>query len=136
MKNRQRTKNQMRLLRHRRLRARVFGTAAKPRLSVFRSNKHMFVQLVNDDSGNTLLSVSDREVVPGVAAKKKTKEGKAKAAPRSGGRLAVAKKIGITVAEKAKKQGISRVVFDRSGYQYHGIVKALAEGAQEGGLAL
>nr|AKQ02805.1 50S ribosomal protein L18, large subunit ribosomal protein L18 [uncultured Gemmatimonadetes bacterium Rifle_16ft_4_minimus_37772] len=93
---------------------RVRGTADRPRLVVFRSDKHIYAQLVNDDAQRTLLSVSDQ----GLAGKK--------------GEKSVA--VGKRVAAEAKAAGIRKVVFDRAGYQYHGRVKAVADGAREGGL--
>jgi large subunit ribosomal protein L18 len=101
--------------RHRRVRAKISGTAERPRLSVFRSNSHVFLQVIDDISGKTLISVSDLEVKKGVPMEK-------------------AKNAGLAVAKLAKEKGIKKVVFDRGGYQYHGRVKAVAEGAREGGL--
>jgi large subunit ribosomal protein L18 len=96
------------------VRAKVQGTAERPRLVVFRSDKHIYAQLVNDVTQRTLLTVSDQ----GLTGKKSEK---------SVG-------VGKLVAEKAKAAGIGKVVFDRAGYQYHGRVKAVADGAREGGL--
>jgi large subunit ribosomal protein L18 len=96
------------------VRAKVKGTLERPRLVVFRSDKHIYAQLVNDATQRTIVSVSDQ----GFTGKKSEKS------------VAVGKKI----AEKAKAAGISKVVFDRAGYQYHGRVKAVADGAREGGL--
>lgn len=110
-------KNQSRTRRHTRIRAIIKGTAKRPRLVVSRSlNKH-FVQLVDDDKGVTIASASD------------IKEKKAK-----GGKLDSAKKLGQKIAELAKGKKVSECVFDRNGYKYHGRVKAIAEGAREGGL--
>ena len=112
-----RTKEQIRLRRRRRVRAKVRGTAARPRLSVFRSNRGLFVQLIDDEAGVTLAAAEwteARDLKP----------------------MERAKKVGELLAERAKKAGIERAVFDRGGYQYHGRVKALAEGAREGGLAI
>jgi large subunit ribosomal protein L18 len=102
-----------------RVRKRVYGSDDKLRLSVFRSNKQIYAQLINDDKGETIVSASSREKV--FADKKVTK-------------LELAKEVGKLLAEKAKEAGIERVVFDRNGYLYHGRVKSLAEGAREGGL--
>jgi large subunit ribosomal protein L18 len=107
--------------RHRRVRASVSGTAARPRLNVFRSLTHIYAQVIDDESGTTLVSASSVD-----ADLKKTLSGKKKAEQ--------AKLVGQTVAERAKAKGIQQVVFDRGGYQYHGRVKALADGAREGGL--
>ena len=112
-----RTKEQIRLRRRRRVRAKVHGTAARPRLSVFRSNRGVFAQLIDDDSGRTLASVTWTE-----------------SDLRSLKPMEQANKAGALLAERAKAAGIETAVFDRGGYQYHGRVKALAEGAREGGL--
>lgn len=107
--------------RQRRTRARMEGTPARPRLSVFRSLTNIFVQVIDDTQGRTLASAStiDKELAAQV-------EGKSK--------IEAAKIIGQAVADRAKKAGVEAVVFDRGGYQYHGRVAALAEGAREGGL--
>ncbi len=100
-----------------RIRKKINGTAEKPRLSVFRSNKGIYCQLIDDLKGNTLASASSRE------------EGITK-----GNKTEMAKMVGKRIAEKAQSAQIKSVVFDRGGYLYHGRVKALAEGAREGGL--
>jgi large subunit ribosomal protein L18 len=112
------TKPQRRLRRRRRVRARVRGTAERPRLSVFRSNRGVFAQLVDDDQGRTIASVAWIE--PDL---------------RDLQKMAQAKRAGELLAERAKAAGIETCVFDRGGYRYHGRVKLLAEGAREGGLA-
>ncbi|MCS7082438.1 MAG: 50S ribosomal protein L18 [Bacteroidetes bacterium] len=104
-----------------RVRARVRGTAARPRLSVFRSNRYIYAQLIDDDRGYTLAAASSLE--PEVRA---VREGKTP--------TQIAFEVGRRLAERALAKGISKVVFDRNGYLYHGRVKALAEGAREGGL--
>lgn len=104
-----------------RVRAKVFGTALKPRLSVFRSSEHIYAQLIDDDKGITLVSESDLKASAKGGKEKKTK-------------TEIAKEIGGSLAGKAKKIGVSEVVFDRGGSKYHGRVKALSEGAREGGL--
>jgi large subunit ribosomal protein L18 len=106
---------------HRRIRRRVRGVVSAPRLNVFRSLKHIYAQVVDDSRGCTLVSASscDKEV-------RKTL--------KSGGNIAGAKVVGKALAERAKNAGISRVVFDRGGYTYHGRVKALAEEARKNGL--
>jgi large subunit ribosomal protein L18 len=106
-----------RLRRHRRVRGKVRGTAERPRLVVFRSNRGIFAQLVDDDSGRTLAASSWLDM------------GKA-----GGDKTAQASEVGKALAADAKKAGIERVVFDRGGYLFHGRVKALADGAREGGL--
>jgi len=108
-------------IRHRRLRRYVRGSGPRPRLAVFRSLNHIYAQLVDDDTGQTLLAVDSR-----------SKAFRARQA--SGGNVAAAKLVGELLAEKAKAQGIERVVFDRGGFKYHGRVKALAEAARAGGL--
>jgi large subunit ribosomal protein L18 len=111
------TKQQSRLRRRRRVRAKVRGSAERPRLSVFRSNRGILVQLVDDDKGHTLAAVSWTED-PLKTLKPMEQAGKA----------------GELIAERAKAAGVGEVVFDRGGYRYHGRVKALAEGAREAGL--
>ena len=113
------TKPASRLKRRRRVRAKVAGTAERPRISVFRSNRGIHAQLVDDDAGRTLASVSWIE-----------------ADLRSLKPMEQAKRAGGLLAERAKAAGVETAVFDRGGYQYHGRVKALAEGAREGGLTL
>jgi len=111
-------KNANRLRRHKRVRGKISGTADRPRLNVFRSANHMYAQLIDDDKGVTLCSASTTE----------------KAFSEYGGNVEAAKKIGAEIAEKGKQAGITTVVFDRSGYVYHGRVAALADAAREGGL--
>ena len=105
--------------RHSRIRKRVVGTGERPRLCVFRSLTHIYAQLIDDTVGRTLASASTVE--PGLK-------------PQSGTRTDQAKAVGLAIADRAKAAGISRVVFDRGGYLYHGRVQRLAEGAREGGL--
>jgi large subunit ribosomal protein L18 len=113
------TRSDRRYRRHLRVRKRVSGSAERPRLVVFRSLKHIYAQLVNDDQGLVLLGVSDR--TEGIAVD-------------GAGKIAKGKAAGKLLAERAKSKGISKVVFDRAGYRYHGRVKAVADGAREGGL--
>ncbi len=110
-----------------RVRERIRGTASRPRLSVFRSNRAMYAQLINDEAGKTIAFATLKE------AEKSVKGG---SAPAKGGQAGVSKahSLGKILAEKAKKAGIASVVFDRGAYAYHGRVKALADGAREGGL--
>ena len=110
--------NKARLKRHARVRAKISGTPECPRLNVFRSAKHLYAQLIDDVNGVTLASASSMD---------KGFEG-------NGGNKEAAPKIGVTLAQRAIEKGISEVVFDRSGYIYHGRIKELAEGAREGGL--
>jgi large subunit ribosomal protein L18 len=109
-------------IRHVRLRQKVRGSAARPRLAVFRSINHIYAQLVDDEAGRTMLAVDSR-----------SKEFRGN--HKSGGNVAAAKAVGEILAQKAKGQGVSTVVFDRGGYKYHGRVKALADAARAGGLA-
>ncbi|HEY2825088.1 MAG TPA: 50S ribosomal protein L18 [Gemmatimonadales bacterium] len=105
--------------RHLRVRLRIAGNAERPRLVVYRSLKHIYAQLVNDQLGTALLGVTDTSEGIGAAEGNKTDRAKA---------------VGQLLAARAKAAGITKVVFDRAGYQYHGRVKAVAEGAREGGL--
>lgn len=102
----------------RRVRGKISGTAERPRLSVFRSNKDIYVQLIDDASGRTLAAASTRD----------------KDFARTGNKTEQSKLVGTAIARKASEKGIAAVVFDRGGYLYHGRVKAVAEGAREGGL--
>ena len=113
------SKQQHRIMRHRRIRAKIKGTKERPRVSVFKSNRHIFVQLVDDESGKTIISSK-------VVSAKKTKI--------KGSKSDKAIEIGKNVAEKAKTAGIIEVVFDRGGYKYHGRIKAFAEGLRRGGV--
>jgi large subunit ribosomal protein L18 len=108
------TKNQSR---RRRIRAKIIGTAERPRLSVFKSNRHFFIQLIDDMSGKTLMSTADREL--------KLKKGSMKV---------IAYELGKLLAKKASDKKMAEVVFDRGGYKYHGAILELARGAREGGL--
>ncbi len=106
---------------HRRVRQRVAGTEARPRLSVFRSLKHIYAQIIDDVQGRTLASASSRD-----------KEVRQQL--RYGGNVAAAKVVGTVLGERARQAGITRVVFDRGGYKYHGRIKALADAARKAGL--
>mgnify|MGYP003285563665 FL=1 len=112
-------KNTNRIKRHKRLRNHISGTAMRPRLSVFRSSKHIYAQLIDDEAGNTLLSVSTLDKSLNL---------------ENTGNIDAAKAVGESIANKAKEKGIEEVVFDRSGYVYHGKIKALADAAREAGL--
>lgn len=109
-------KNQIKARRHGRVRAKISGTASRPRLSVFRSNTGLFLQLIDDTVGKTLASASSRDI--------KSK----------GSKLEISQELGKLIAEKAKAKKIASIVFDRGSYKYHGHVKAVAEGARAGGL--
>ena len=110
--------NKQRLRRHKRVRAKISGTAARPRLNVFRSNANIYAQIIDDENGVTLLSASTLD---------KDFDG-------YGGNKEAAKAVGTMIAKKAAEKGITEVVFDRGGYVYHGRVKELADAAREGGL--
>lgn len=112
------SKNDIRLRIHKRIRKHTTGTQERPRLAVFRSLNHIYAQVIDDDQGHTIAAAGSTE---------KDLRGK-------GGNVVGAKLIGKTVAERAKEKGITKVVFDRGGYQYHGRVKALADAAREAGL--
>lgn len=112
-------RNQKRKKRHLRVRKKLFGTALRPRLNVFRSSKNIYVQLIDDEAGVTLVSASTVD---------KEYQG------AGGGTVDAAKSVGELIAKRAIEKGYSKVVFDRGGYLYHGRVQALADGAREGGL--
>jgi len=121
-----------RLRRHKRIRAKIFGTSSRPRLNVFRSLKHIYAQIINDEKGETLVAASDLEF------KKLKRELKKEIVTKDNkllrGKVAIAYQVGQLIAEKALKKNIEKVVFDRGGYKYHGRVKALADGARDNGL--
>jgi large subunit ribosomal protein L18 len=153
--------NQARLRRHQRVRKKLVGTTARPRLAVFRSSKQIYVQIIDDEQHATLVAASSLEDAPGAKAgsRKSAAKGEAKAAPKAAAkaeagsepsaenetderlagiannrRVAQARAVGRLIAERAQAAGIRQVVFDRGGYLYHGRVAALAAGAREGGL--
>lgn len=109
-----------RVKRHRRIRGKVHGTSERPRLCVTKTTHHLYAQVIDDDAGRTLAQIStiDREVRDAVA----------------GPNIAAAKSLGSKLAERAVEQGVKRVVFDRGGYPYHGVVSAFADACREGGL--
>jgi large subunit ribosomal protein L18 len=109
-----------RLRRHRRVRKKIHGTAQRPRLAVYRSNKHLAVQLIDDDAARTIASASSLE--------------KDFRAQWSGSTVAAAAKVGTLIAQRAKQAGVSKVVFDRGGFLYHGRIAAVADAAREAGL--
>jgi large subunit ribosomal protein L18 len=134
------TKNEKRGHIHDRIRKKMQGTAERPRLNVYRSLNHIYVQVIDDLHGKTLVSASTAE---GQKAKGKKTEGKKaeghenegkKEQRPTGGNVASAKVVGKAIAERAKAKGVTKVVFDRGGYIYHGRVKALADAAREAGL--
>ncbi|MCM3786582.1 50S ribosomal protein L18 [Neobacillus mesonae] len=114
-------KNKVRLKRHIRVRGKISGTAERPRLNVFRSDKHIYAQLIDDVAGVTLVSAStvDKEISGEIT---------------NGGNVEAAKKVGALVANRAKEKGYTNIVFDRGGYLYHGRIQALADAAREAGL--
>ena len=112
-----RTKHQLRLARHARIRKRVKGSAEKPRLSVYRSLKHISAQIIDDSTGTTIAAASSLEKGLGTA-----------------GNAEGAKAVGKALAERAKEKGVNTVIFDRGGFRYHGRVASLADGAREAGL--
>jgi len=114
-------KRSARARRHLRVRRKISGTGTRPRLAVYRSNRHIYVQLIDDLSSRTIASASDREVRGG---------------GDKGDKKVVAKAVGALIADRAKQAGIQVAVFDRGGRLYHGRIAALAEGAREGGLAV
>ena len=113
-------RHELRIRRHRRVRKKVHGTATRPRLAIYRSNKHLTAQVIADDAGRTVASASTLEA----DFRKK----------QSGGNVAAATAVGALVAERAKQAGVSAVVFDRGGFLYHGRVAAIAEAARAAGL--
>ena len=110
-------KNSQRIMRHKRVRKNISGTSEMPRLNVFRSNTQIYAQIINDETGTTLASSSSVQLKI-----------------KNGGNIEGAKLVGADIAKKAKEAKISKVVFDRGGYQYHGRVEALADAARENGL--
>jgi len=107
--------------RHLRIRAKILGTEKRPRFSVFRSAKHIYVQIIDDKKGETIVAASDLEL------KQNKKTGKMK-------KMEIVREVGKMIAQKAKEKNIEKVVFDRGGFKYHGLIKELAEGAKEAGL--
>ena len=113
------SKNEIRVRIHDRIRRKVRGSEQRPRLAVFRSLNHIYAQVIDDDKGHTVAAASSAEKKAGIA---------------TGGNVAGAKDVGKRIAQRAKDKGVTKVVFDRGGYLYHGRVKALADAAREGGL--
>lgn len=126
--DRQKIKINKRARRKHRVRARVFGTAKRPRFSVFRSLRFIYAQLINDESGKTLVSASENdEEITEITEIEKLSDKKPE-------KVGIAYALGELIAKRAKKKGVGQVVFDRGGYKYHGRVKAVADGARRGGL--
>jgi large subunit ribosomal protein L18 len=115
------TKEDVRDRIHRRIRKKLAGSPARPRLAVFRSQAHIYAQVIDDEAGRTLCAASSLD-------------GSLKAEVKRGGNVAAAKKVGALIAQRAKDKGVEAVVFDRGGFLYHGRIKALADAAREAGL--
>ena len=111
---------QKRLRRHARVRAKIKGSAVRPRLSIFRSHQHLSIQLIDDAAGKTIVAVSDRDI----------------AGKHRGGRMATAALLGGMIAEKARANKITEIVFDRGGYRYHGLIRAIADAVRQGNIAM
>lgn len=126
-------KQEKRIRRHRRVRAKVKGTAQVPRLCVFRSNQHIYAQLIDDEKGKTILSAKDFEVHPVKSVKGGAKQFD-KVKKKKATKMELAKEVGKLIAQKALDKKIKKVIFDRAGYKYHGRVKSMAEGVREAGL--
>lgn len=128
-------KKEKRIRRHKRVRAKILGTKERPRLCVFRSNAHIYAQMINDEKGKVLFQASDISLKSQVLTKtikSEKKDGGDKI--KMGRKGSAAYEIGKLIAEMAAKEKIEKIVFDRGGFKYHGVVKALADGAREGGL--
>jgi len=117
------SKQQYKIIRHRRIRAKITGTKERPRVAVFKSNQYIYAQVIDDKAGKTLASASN---YGGKKTKTKTKDKKSEGAS----------KVGEALAEKMKKTGITEAVFDRGGFKFHGRVKAVAEGLRKGGIKI
>ena len=131
------SKNDVRVRVHSRIRQRVRGTGERPRLAVFRSLSHIYAQVIDDCKGHTLAAASSGEKASGEKKsdeKKSEKPAAEKGKTPNGGNVAGAVQVGKLIAERAKAQGVTKVVFDRGGYLYHGRVKALADAARKAGL--
>lgn len=117
--------------RTRRVRAKISGTPERPRLTVFRSNKHIYAQIINDDKGTTLVSAGEKE---GVGAKSQQSRKSGKKTDNKMTKTEVARNVGEILGQKAKRKGITKVAFDRGPYRYHGRIKALAESVRKQGV--
>ena len=131
-------KQQKHIRRRKRVRAKISGTNSVPRFSVFRSNKNIYAQLINDEKGATLIAASDKELRKSETRSTKSETNSKSKIPKKEkkmtGKILAAYEVGKLIAEKAIKKDIKKVVFDRGGRKYHGRVKAVADGAREGGL--
>ncbi|OHA00383.1 MAG: hypothetical protein A3C07_03540 [Candidatus Sungbacteria bacterium RIFCSPHIGHO2_02_FULL_47_11] len=136
------SKREKRKRRHKRVRAKVKGTIAVPRFSIFRSNRYIWVQLIDDVAAHTLVAASTQEISQDKSKKTphQSKRGagqvKDKSKKTKDSKKAVAEQVGELIAKRALKKKITRAVFDRGGYKYHGVVRAVAEGARKGGLKM
>lgn len=130
------TINQIRAQRKRRARAKIFGTAEKPRLSVFRSNRYTYAQLIDDMDGKTLVGASTQELAKNKKPASAPADAKALAGRQKVSKKELAEKLGGLISEKAMEKGIKKAVFSRGKYRYHGRIKAIAEGARKGGLQI
>ena len=120
------SKRQHRISRHSRVRSKITGTSSRPRVAVFKSNQHIYVQVIDDEANKTLLSVSDIEAKKGKPSSRAQAEGKSVKASEAGESLAV----------KMKEKGLAEAVFDRGGFKFHGRVKAVADGLRKGGIKI
>ncbi|MCK4454000.1 50S ribosomal protein L18 [Candidatus Parcubacteria bacterium] len=141
-------KQEKRVRRHKKVRAKIFGTGSVPRLCVFRSSRHIYAQVIDDEKGKVISSTSDFEIKESKLEKskiknqkskiqiknQKLKEGEKKEEKSRTGKVAIAYEVGKLIAEKVLEKKIKKVLFDRGGYKYHGRVKAVAEGARNAGL--
>jgi len=130
------TREQGRTRRHVRVREKVRGSAARPRLAVYRSLTHIYAQLVDDDAGTTVAAASSLEVRTPPASPAASEPQSTAAKDAKGKKTELAKSVGIVLGDRAKQKGVTEVVFDRGGYRYHGRVKALADGVREAGVKL
>ncbi len=133
MKNAQKIKQSIRLRRVRRARARIFGTKERPRLVIYKSLKHLYAQAINDEKGVTLVAASDFDLKTSRKGGNRTPSG-VSLLPKSRTPAEMAKKIGGLVAKKLQEKKINKVIFDRRGYKYHGIIKTFADAVREGGI--
>jgi len=126
-------KKQRRARRHSRIKSKIFGTSRVPRLCVFKSAKHIYCQLIDDEKNKIILNANDLEIKKNKIKKIKEEKGEKK---EMSSKIAISYEVGKLIAKKAKENKIEKTVFDRGGFAYHGRVKALAEGAREGGLKI
>jgi large subunit ribosomal protein L18 len=135
MKNNQKNKTKKRAQRHRRIRKKIYGTASRPRASIFKSGKHIYLQIIDDDGHKTLAHSKDLKLKTTKPSKKTDAKSK-KDEKKLGTKESLAYIAGQTAAEQLKKLGIKSVIFDKGGYKYHGRVKAIADGLRDGGIVV